>query len=155
MHVDDALRIPRHESRREHLHVARQHHQLDPMLLQKRQLGLLRLRLVGLVHGHVSGTGCRRSRPAPARWRGCRQSGECGSAALDGVPVEHVQEAMLVLRNENRRGGPGRRIRQPPLHLKAIGQRLKIRAKSGIVQGEIRQIPLNAHEEQAQVVILV
>ena len=62
---------------------------------------------------------------------------------------------MLVLRNENDRGGPGRRIRQPPLHLKAVGQGLEALTESSIVQGEIRQVPFDAHEEEAEIVVLV
>jgi len=55
MHVNDALGLPRHEHRREHLHVTRQHDQLDSVALRAAPVGLLRLRLVGLgfIHGHM------------------------------------------------------------------------------------------------------
>ena len=125
------------------------------MLFQERQLGLLRLRLVGRIHGHVVERDTVKTGQVPRGRVVADDEGDVAAQLSDGVAVEQVQQAMLVLGNENRGGGPGHRIGQPPLHLKAVGQGLEALAERRVVQREIRQVPLDAHEEQAQIVVLV
>ena len=46
-------------------------------------------------------------------------------------------------------------IRQAPFHIEGSGHRLERRAKGRLIQREILQVPLHAHEEQPEIVVLV
>ena len=62
---------------------------------------------------------------------------------------------MLVLRDKDSYGRAHSRIRQLPFHIKALGQLFEFFVKSGFVQIEFGQFPLDAHEKQPEVVILM
>src|ERR1035441_3228255 len=62
---------------------------------------------------------------------------------------------MLLLRNEDGHSWPRGRVGQLPLHLEGLGKHRKFCAESRVVKGKILEIPLHAHEEEAEIGVLM
>ncbi len=156
MDVDDAARIAGDEIRRQHLHVARQHDEIDPAFRRAAPAACVRPPPCCTSRPARGGTECRGTRPAGARPGGCRSPAGCrrrarrSGAGAAGPPGSA---------GSGKRRSPceGRAaeysIRQRISNRLAIG--LKCRGEGAGRQVEIGQRPLHPHKEQPQVVVLV
>ena len=72
------------------------------------------------------------------------------------VAVEQVHQAVQVAGHEDRHRGAGRRVLHPPAHSEALGDGLEL-ARQILAGSRSKsvQVPLDPHEEQPQVVVLV
>ena len=155
VNVDDALRIALDEIVGENLHVAGEDHKVGFMVFDQRMDLLFSLALVffrdrddlignfvevrnGLIVGVV----------------GNNQRDVTGKfAAL--VTIEQIDQAVIVLRDENDHARAMRGLRQAPIHLKLFGDGREVSREVGeIFIGEINVevfgIELDAHQEEAR-----
>ena len=145
----------RDEVRRQHLHVARQHDEVDLLVAQDRQLQLLGLVLGVLLHrqvlvGHAVGVG------QPARVFVVADDDRqlaVQFAALEAV--QQVGHAVVELRHEQRHARLAARFGEPPRHPEAPGDGAEGGGEVGEVEVEVRQIPFDPHQEQLQLGVLV
>ena len=71
------------------------------------------------------------------------------------VAIEQIDQAMVVLRDEQRDAVRQRGQLQPPAHRESLGQRGELARELRGIEGEVRQVPFDAHEEQLALRVLV
>src|SRR5208282_1660692 len=81
--------------------------------------------------------------------------GNLASQLADLMPVQQIDQAMLVSRYENGDAGLDTRVFAAPAHPIAFGNGLKLAREVCEIEREIRKIELHTHEEQAGFVILM
>ena len=147
--------IPRYELGREDLHVARQHHQIDPVLREQFQLTPLRFRLPVFRNRDVM----ERNAEEPGQRRGVLMVADdqrhFTTQLASAMAMEQVRQAMLVAGDEDRRPQPPRGVFHPPAHVEPPRDGLELLPQRLGRQVELLERPLHAHEEQPQILILV
>ncbi len=159
VNVDDALRIAVDEIVGENLHVAGEDHEVGLVVFDERMDLCFGLLFVVFCDGdHDIGNFVEIGDGLIVGVVGNNQRDVAGEfAAL--VAVEEIDEAVVVLRNQNDHARSMRGLRQPPLHLELFRDRRKVFGEVGEVfvgevflreiNVEIFGIEFDAHQEEA------
>src|ERR1019366_4872574 len=146
VNVDDARGILLDERRRQNLHVAGQHHQVDAGSRQQSQLRLFGGATVRGIDGDVVELDAMETRQRLAiRMIGDDQGNR--AVELSGLKaVEEIGQTVQVAGYENGHPRGLRHQAEAPAHLESGGQGLEFFAKPK--QVERRQFPLHTHEKE-------
>lgn len=148
MDVDDPVRVLGQECRGENLHVAGQHHKIDPAPQQLEHLLFLSFFSSGLDGQVVKGNA---ERLHPVRQVGVVADDQRNLyPQLPGLPApKQVQQAVFLARNQNGHALGRPNPLQFPLHLEFLGHGGKVPPELLIAVGQTRQFKLHPHEEAA------
>jgi hypothetical protein len=129
-----------------HLHVPRQHNQVDIILSQQRQFPRLRVWLALFRHWDMVIRNPIKI-GVPFRVRKIADDQRDFASQLPvPLPVQQIHQAMIELRNENRHAGPVCGHRQPSVHRKFTRYRRKFARKIFHPQPKSAQIPLRPRQ---------
>ena len=146
VHVDDPRGILGDEFRRQNLHIARQHHQVDAGIRQQFQLRLFGRTTVRGIDGDVVEFDCVEARQRLAIRVIAHDQGDHAVEFSGLMAVKEIGQTVQVPGYEDRYPRRLRHQAEAPAHLESGGQGLKLFAKPKQVEG--LQFPLHPHEKE-------
>jgi hypothetical protein len=120
MNVDDRPRIALDKIVRKHLHVARQHHQIDLVSLQKFQLLRFRLRLVLFADRNLVIRHAVEIRMMLGIGMVADHQGKVATQLAVPLPVQQVHQAVVILGNKNGHARPLAAQSDAPVHSELV-----------------------------------
>jgi len=146
MNIDDALRIVPDEIRRQDLHVARKHDEIDAVFSQKLQLLPLGFGFVIFRDGDDTvGNAVKLCVALGIRVVADNHRDVTGQLSCT-LPIQQVYQTVVMFRNKNSYSRPIARERDPPLHRKPLGGRRELLRKILQVKLKPIQVPFDSSQ---------